>query len=352
MKTEMKHKGESYKAGDAQHLLRLAKEWMKQGNTTVALQLLNEALKLNEKVDDRLVRGEISKELGRVYMQKGQWNLAEDAYQEATAIFLEFEQYRGAAESIRNLANMKFQQGRFSDSSSLCETAVNWATKSGDYQLRATIFNTMGAIKSIEGNQRESINIFQLCLSDFRSTGNRIREAYTQHNIGLAQMEIGDYMESRRSLEESLELALEQKDLNLVALCYLNITKLHLKINDLEAAKSLINIAREINKMLNSPNINMDFEIIKAEALRLEGNFKEAHEILERALWHAREYNLEEHEAEIFSELGQVSIELGKFKEARINLEAAIALFKKTGGGLLEKAESRLKNLESRIKKE
>jgi tetratricopeptide (TPR) repeat protein len=352
MKTEMKHKGESYKAGDAQHLLRLAKEWMKQGNTTVALQLLNEAMRLNEKINDKLVKGEISKEMGRAYMQKGQWDLAEDAYQEATAIFLEFEQYRGAAESVRNLANMKFQQGRFSDSSSLCETAVNWATKSGDYQLRATIFNTMGAIKSIEGNQRESINIFQLCLSDFRSTGNRIRQAYTQHNIGLAQMEIGEFMESRCSLEESLEMALEQQDLNLVALCYLNITKLYLKTHDLAAAKSIIKIAGEINKMLNSPNINMDFEIIKAEAFRLEGNIREAHEILERALWHAREYNLEEHEAEIFSELGQVCVELGKFDQARINFEAAIALFRKTGGGLLEKAESRLRNLESRLNKE
>jgi tetratricopeptide (TPR) repeat protein len=352
MKTEMKHRRELPKMGDAQHLLRLAKEWMKQGNTTVAVQLLNEAMKLNEAAEDRLVKGEISKEMGRVYMQTGQWELAEDAYQDATAIFLEFEQYSGAAESVRNLANMKFQQGRFCDSNSLCETAVCWATKSGDYQLRATIFNTLGAIKSVEGNQRESIKILRLCLSDFRSTGNRLRQAYTQHNIGLAQLEVGDYIESRRSLEEALALALEQKDLTLVALCYQNIAKLYLKTCDLPAAQSLIKAAHEINNMLNSPNISTDLAIIEAESYRLGGDIKEARGILESALGQAREHKLTQHEAEILSDLGQLSIEMGRYEEARTNLEAAIALFKKTGGGLLNKAVSRLKDLEIRSGKE
>jgi len=352
MKTEMKHRREFPKTGDTQHLLRLAKDWMKQGNATVAIQLLNEAKAANKRAEDKLVTGEISKELGRAYMQTGQWSLAEDAYQEATAIFLEFEQYRGAAESVRNLANMKFQQGRFSDSNSLCETAVQWATKSGDYQLRATIFNTLGAIKSVEGHQRESINIFQLCLSDFRSTGNRLRQAYTQHNIGLAQLEVGDHTESRCSLEEALALALEQNDLTLVALCYQNIAKLYLKTGDLPAAQSLIKVAHEINIMLNSPNISTDLAIIEAESYRQGGNISEALGILERALGQAREHKLTEHEAEILSDLGQLFIEMGKYKDARAYLEAAIAMFKKTGGCLLDKAVSRLKDLENRSGKE
>jgi len=333
--------------GDAQHLLRLAKEWMKQGNTTVAFQLLNEALKLKEVTEDKLVKGEISKEMGRAYMQTGQWDLAEDAYQEATAIFLEYEEYRGAAESVRNLANMKFQLGNFSDSNSLCETAVNWATKSGDYQLRATILNTLGAIKAVEGKQRESINIFRLCLSDFRSVGNPLRQAYTQHNIGLAQLELCDYAESRTSLEEALALALEQKDLNLVSLCYQNIAKLHLKTGDLLAARTLITVARDIINTLNSPSMQADLAIVEAESYRLAGDRNRAQEVLERCLAQAREHGLMQHEAEILSDLGQLCAELGKYEEARAHLETSISLFRKTGGGLLAKAETRLKDLES-----
>ena len=189
---------------DARHLLELAREWMKQGNTAVAFQLLNQALRLKETEENKVLKGELSKEVGRVFMQSGQWDRAEEAYNQAQSIFLESGHLRGAAESARNLANMKFQQGQFDISNSLCETAIDWATKTGDFQLRATILNTQGAIKSIEGKQKESIQVFRLCLSDFRRSGNKLRQAYVLHNIGLAQTEVGQYAEAKASFEEAL----------------------------------------------------------------------------------------------------------------------------------------------------
>jgi len=336
---------------DAKHLIGLARDWMKQGNTTVAFQLLNDALKLREAEENKLVKGEISKEIGRVYMQLGQWDRAEEACNQAASIFLENGHYHGAAESVRNLANIKFQIGQFSDSNILCEKAIDWATKSGDFQLRATILNTQGAIKSIEGKQRESIKIFKRCLSDFRQSGNKLRQAYIQHNIGLAQLEIGDYMESKKSLEESLSLALENKDTNLVELCYQNMAKLYLKLGDIIAARSLVKAAKELLETIKSPNMAVDLAIIEADACRLSGDLENADLILGEALESARKNNLLQHEAEILYESSQVSIERGLLDIARSRLEAAITLFKKTGGAYLEKAIDKLKNLESRISK-
>jgi len=335
---------------DARHLLDLARDWMTQGNTTVAFQLLNEALKHKETESDKVIRGEISKEIGRIHMQTGEWSRAEDAYNQATSLFLEENYYKGAAESVRNLANMKFQLGQFSDSNSLCEKAVNWATDSGDFQLRATILNTQGAIKSIEGKQRESIKIFRLCLSDFRRSGNRLREAYVLHNIGLAHLEISQYSDAARALEEALTLALESKDATLVELCYQNIAKLNLRRGDVVAARSLIKSARDLLKTLDSPNLRVDLAIIEAEAMRLTGDLVRASEILKEALFQVREHNLLQHEAEVLYEAGLVAIEQGQAEVARSRLEAAIMLFKKTGGAQLEKAVKKLKVLEASAK--
>jgi tetratricopeptide (TPR) repeat protein len=336
---------------DARQLLGLARDWMKQGNTTVAFQLLNEALRHRESQDDRLVKGEISKEIGRAYMQTGEWDRAEDAYERATSIFLEQGHYHGAAESTRNLANLKFQLGQFNDSDSLCERAVTWATDSGDFQLRATILNTQGAIKSIEGKQRESIKIFRLCLSDFRRAGNRLRQAYILHNIGLAHLEIGEYEEARSALEEALILALESQDANLVALCYLNRAKLDLKQGDIVAARSLIKSTGELIRTLKSPNLVADLAVIEANALRLSGDLTKANTVLENALEIAQQNNLLQHEAEILYEFGLLAIEQGHPEIARARLEASITILKKTGGSQLENAVQKLKILEASAKK-
>jgi tetratricopeptide (TPR) repeat protein len=335
---------------DGQHLLELAREWLKQGNAAVAFQLLNQALKLKETEDNKLLKGELSKEVGRIHMQNGQWERAEDAYNQARTIFLESGHYRGAAESVRNLANMKFQLGNLTDSYSLCETAIDWATKSGDFQLRATILNTQGAIKSMEGKPKESIQVFRLCLSDFRRSGNQLRQAYVLHNIGLAQTEIGQYQEAKSSLEEALAIALENRDLNLVELCYQNMAKLYLRMGDLMAARSLIKSARDLLDTLKSPALETDLDIIDAESCRRTGDPDQAERILENGLTKARQNGLVEHEAELLYESGLVSANRGQWDRARSRLEAAIILFKKTGSGGLKKAVEKLKTLEDTAK--
>ena len=332
---------------DGQHLLELAREWMKQGNTAVAFQLLNQALKLKETEENKILKGELSKEIGRVFMQNGEWDRAEDAYNQALSIFLEHGHFQGAAESVRNLANLKFQLGHFADSSILCEKGIDWATKSGDFQLRATILNTQGAIKSIEGKSKESIQIFRLCLSDFRRSGNKLRQGYVLHNIGLAQIEIGQYQEAKSSLEEALALGMENKDLNLVELCYQNMARLHLQTGDLIAARSLVKAARIILDSLQSPALATDLGIITADLHRRSGDLDGAEKVIAESLQAAREKGLAQHEAELLYMGGLAAADRGEYDLARSRLEAAIALFKKTGGGGLKKAVERLKALDN-----
>lgn len=334
-------------ARDALNLIGLARDWMKQGNTAVAIRLLNEALNLSSAEPGSTIKGEISKEFGRVYMQTGQWDRAETACQEAANVFLENNNYKNAAESVRNLANIKFQLGQFADSYSLCERAIDCASKSEDFQLRATILNTQGAIRSMEGNHEESIRIFKLCLSDFRRSGNTLHQAYVVHNIGLAQLEIGQLQESKKNLEEALVLALEQKDTNLVEMCYQNIARLHLKSGDVVAARSLIRVAKDLARFLKSPNLDVDLALIEARSFRLSADLEQSEKVLRKALEKARKHNLIQHEAELLLEAGDLASERGDLDLARSRLEAAIALFRKTGGVQLGKALTMLKGLTS-----
>lgn len=338
---------EGFVVQSARKLLDLARDWIRQGNTSVAMQLLKDAFKLNEKDHDKLVNGDLLKETGRVYMQLGEWDRSEEAFKQAQAVYLELGENRGAAMSARNLANVKFQLGRFAESNDLCENAVDWATQAGDFQLRATILNTQGAIKSIEGKHKESIKIFKLCLSDFRKSGNKLRQAYILHNIGLAYYELNELYKSKQAFEEALMLAIEAGDTSLVEICYQNFAKLYIKLGDIVAARSLIVLAQELLGTIKSPALSADLAIIEATALRVSGDSSKAGDILDKALDKARNNDLLQHEAEILFESGQVAVEQGNPDLARSRFEAAIRLFKQTGSAQLSEAVSKLKSLEA-----
>ncbi|MCP6756268.1 tetratricopeptide repeat protein, partial [Klebsiella pneumoniae] len=87
----------------------------------------------------------------------------------------------------RNRANLRFQKGNFREAELLCEQALEWASMTGESELRATILNTLGAIQSATGNHADAIKTLGLCLADFRTARNRSREGYVLLNIGLAE---------------------------------------------------------------------------------------------------------------------------------------------------------------------
>lgn len=106
-------------------LLTLAQGWLKQGNPIVATELLKTAIESNDAERDKQLRAQILKETGRAKMMQSDWELSETYYLEAQRLFLDLEDYKGAAECARNRANMNFQQGNYIKSEELCEAALD-----------------------------------------------------------------------------------------------------------------------------------------------------------------------------------------------------------------------------------
>jgi tetratricopeptide (TPR) repeat protein len=256
-------------------------------------------------------------------MMQSEWNNADELYLEAQRVFQELENHKGAAESLRNRANMAFQCGEYIKSEEFCEQALDFATEINDYELRATILNTLGAIKSATGELRESIKIFKLCLADFQTAGNKIRQGYVLLNIGLTQTELGEYANGIGSLEESLAIALDCKDLHLVEICYQNISKCYLAQKEAILAKSVIDTARKILPGLNSKSLEAELNLIDCKILRIMGNLSAAEELLETTYKMARVGHLSALEADILFEQGLLEKDKGRTEMATAKLDAA-----------------------------
>jgi len=316
---------------DGVALLHLARGWLQQGNPVVAIDLLDSAIASNEAERDEQLRAGILKETGRAHMMQSEWGCSEANYLEAQRIFMGLEDLQGAAECARNRANTFFQQGEYRRSEELCQQALRWTTEISNYQLRATILNTLGAIKSATGEHREAIQVLSLCLADFESAGNRIRQGYVLLNMGLTYTELAEYPAAISSLNQSLAIALSEKDLILVEICYQNIAKCYLAQKQTNLAKSVIDTARKILPGLNSQALTTELNLIDGRILRALGHVRAAEELLETTANMARQNNLTALEAEVIYEQGLLAKDSGAAGVARVKLEAAANLFRQIG---------------------
>jgi len=312
-------------------LLDLARGWLKQGNPVVALELLQQAINSTEAQRDRMLLAGILKELGRGKMMQSEWESSEAYYLEAQRIFLDNEQYKGAAECARNRANMYFQNGNYSDAEGLCRQALEWSSAINDYELRATILNTMAAISSANGDLAESIQVFRLCLADFRSAGNAIRQGYVHLNIGLTQTDLGQMNEAVESLNQSLAIALEEKDLNLVEVCYQNIAKCYLAQRETNLAQAVIRTARKILPGLNSKALENELDLLDSRILRALGDFERAESLLARTYTSAVENRMAALIADTLHEQGLLAGDQGRLELASAKMEAAANQYRLIG---------------------
>ena len=331
MMTRQTGPGLSSEIRDGFTLLELARGWLKQGNPVVAVELLKSAVESAEADRDKGLRAQVLKEHGRACMMQSDWDSAEQQYLEAQRIFLDIEDLRGAAESARNRANLRFQKGMYRESEELCEQALDWASQLNNHELRATILNTVAAIKSATGELRDAVQAFRLCLADFQAAGNVIRQGYVLLNIGLAQLEMSEYHDAVDNLNEALAIALSEKDLHLVQICYQNISKCYLEQRETVLAKSVADTARKILPGLNSGALETELNLIDGRILRAMGDLEGACAMLDRTWQQAVEHSLTALQADVLMEQGLLYQDTGETAKAVAKLEAATRLYRQLG---------------------
>ncbi|MCP4686256.1 MAG: tetratricopeptide repeat protein [bacterium] len=312
-------------------LLDLARGWLKQGNPIVAIELLKSATGSPEAEQHPELRAQIFKETGRAMMMQSDWKSAEPYYLGAERLFLNMSDLRGAAECARNRANMCFQQGLYQRSEDLCQKALEWIASLNDHQLRATVLNTLGAIKSATGDMRESIKTFRLCLADFEAAGNTIRQGYVLLNIGLSQTELGEHVEAVRTLSDSLAIALHEKDLHLVEICYQNISKCHLAQNETVLARSVLQTARKILPGLNSKALDTELCLLECRVQRMTGDVEGAESSLQTTYRVAVENDLAALQADVLFEQGLLYRDMGNRDMATCKFDSAARRYQELG---------------------
>ena len=279
-----------------------------------SLEYANEALRLAEKINDRLKTADALSYLGVIYCQKGNFEMALDYHLEARSIYLEVGNEWGFARSNINMGIIFSDQGyydkaldyffsalmiyedqknksgmsvvlnnigmvyEYQQNYELAESyhleSLELKTELGDTKGISFSFNNLGLVYTGMGTYDQALEYFYKAL-EIRQEFNDSREiANTFNNLGYLYLLLGNYEKSRQYLYNANSLYNEVGDKSGIAKSENHLGKLYSTINDQSRAKQLFLESLQTSKQVGLNRLMTENHLNLAELMAKNGDFE------------------------------------------------------------------------------
>lgn len=181
-------------AQDARAWYELGKLSILKGDARPAVDdYLLRALVLFKRSRNSYGEAEVVNALGVGYGRLGQTAEAEEQYRRAVQLRRAVGNRRGVATSLRNLANLLSQRGAFDDAAAALDEARRINVELNDRAGMAAVDNERGLLEEERGHYPASLEAFRLALQGFERAGDPHGVAQALNDIGFAQYQLGAY---------------------------------------------------------------------------------------------------------------------------------------------------------------
>ena len=195
-------------------LYNLASVYLAQGNSTKAIELLEQTIKLSRANGNRLYEGRSLSGLAVIYQGRGEYTQALELFQQAKNIAEAIDDKLALGAILSNIGNNYAFQSDY-------EQALKYFTKSIDVfqlignqrQLSITL-NNQGSAYEYLGRYPQALLAYNSALKIAQSTDNRSQEGVTLSNIGGLYQSLGQYERSLKYFQSALVIVSDIGDRN------------------------------------------------------------------------------------------------------------------------------------------
>ncbi|AXK71516.1 serine/threonine protein kinase [Lysobacter sp. TY2-98] len=181
-------------AQDARAWFELGKFSILKGDARRAVDdYLVRALVLFKRGRNAYGEAEAVNALGVGYGRLGQTAEAEEQYRHAVELRRAVGNRRGVATSQRNLANLLSQRGAFDAAAAALDEARRINVELNDRAGLAAVDNERGLLEEERGHYAASLDAFRLALQGYERAGDPHGVAQALNDIGFAQYQLGAY---------------------------------------------------------------------------------------------------------------------------------------------------------------
>ncbi len=176
--------------------------------------------------------------LGEILQALGEFEAAQQLYEEAYGVFKQFRHRRGMAFSANNLAGCHTMRGEYEQAQALYRKAYQINREIGDRAGLGHSLSAMANIAIFEQNYRVALDYFKQALELRREIGDQLGYTRNLTEVGMVLYMLGQMDETRPYYEEAEALAEELNNDMLRALAGLGIGAIHLFDGEHDTAMS------------------------------------------------------------------------------------------------------------------
>jgi putative nucleotidyltransferase with HDIG domain len=327
--------------------LELAEASDREGAVAEAERSYLQAVELAETTGELRVQALALRRLAIIAHHRNDSARGRELCRRSLAVALDAGETLLAAEATNTEAAIDFEGGRLEAALAGYQRALELGGH--EPRLRARVEQNLGALANLQGRLEDAARHYQQALAVFRTVGDRRGCGRILHNLGMLSADRSHWDQADTYFEQSYQVATEQGDLHLGALCLLNQSEVHI-------ARQRFDRARENAEQALDTFNRLDSQVDKADAYRIIGVvFREtgkpvlAEARLRTAMQLAQSTGLVLSEAEAARELGIVYQSLGRNQDSLSLLNRSYQLFSRLDASLdlvdIEKKRAHLEGI-------
>ena len=241
------------------------------------------------------------------------------------------------AEALRRLAVMRHLRNESTEARQLCRRSYSVACDAGNDLLAAEALNTLGGLDVQTGAIEDARSNFLQALA--RGGESRELRARVEQNLGIVANIQGNLDEAVAHYEGSLEAYRASNDEHGCAIAYANLGIAHTDLRQYERAEGYFQQSYEIAERAGDAHLQGQCLVNHAEVHVVRGRYEDARLNAEAALAIFDQLDARSDKSEAYRILGMVYRETGRAALAESRLRSAIELAV-SAGSVLHEAEA------------
>jgi len=300
--------------------------------------------------DKKLIprRVEVFLEIGQLLAKSGEHDKALGYIHRALSGYRRLHDPLGICKSLRNLGAIYIDLGEFEDAEAAYEEAIEISLNDRLHLLYADLNNNLGTIKNVKGDWRSALDCYYKAKDVYDSEGEVRKKAYALNNIGITFMEQEQYDNARESFLSALQVAGTVKDESLMIILNINLTDMSLKLGHTGDARQYCTAAERNLSLKGLKNSQLaETRKLSGKIAVMEKDYDNAMRLFNEALDFCDELGLQFLEAEVLYEKGELLLITEKHMEALQVLERAFRQFHQVNAaGRVKKTEELIDSIE------
>lgn len=229
--------------GYLEFLRKLGQICIGHGKLNLAYEVLTKAVKESEKSNQK-AEGLLL--LSDVYSRRADWKKGIAALEEAKTLFLSSNNDPGTSKCENLLGSIYGERGELENAKLHFENSLLLIDPEKEKELAASIESNLGTIEIIYENYQKAIEYFKQAQRKFESLGDFRRLAELKQNIGMMHFNQKNYTEAIVEFDQSIDIALREKLMPVLGLCYLSKANVLIEMADYENASNFADKAMEV----------------------------------------------------------------------------------------------------------